>query len=101
MSSRTVDGVIAVLGPGGVGAFLGAALARAGEDVLLIGREATVAAIARDGITVDSARLGPFIAHPASATQLDHSADALIVATKAKDLGTALERIEAEPALVV
>jgi 2-dehydropantoate 2-reductase len=84
-----------------VGAFLGAALARAGEDVALIGREATVAAVDREGITVDSARLGAFIAHPASATHLDHLADALLVATKAKDLPQALERIRAEPALVV
>jgi 2-dehydropantoate 2-reductase len=84
-----------------VGAFLGAALARAGVDVLLIGREETAAAINRDGIEVDSARLGPFKAHPAAAPTLDHPADALIVATKAKDLEPALERIREEPALVV
>jgi 2-dehydropantoate 2-reductase len=92
---------IAILGPGGVGAFLGAALARAGVDVVLIAREETAAAINRDGIEVDSARLGPFKAHPAAAPTLDAPADALIVATKAKDLGAALERVEAEPALVV
>jgi 2-dehydropantoate 2-reductase len=99
--SRTVGRVIAVVGPGGVGAFLGAALARAGEDVVLIGREATVAAIEREGLNVDSQRLGPFIAHPGTATQLDRPADALIVATKAKDLDAALDRIRAEPAIVV
>ena len=93
--------MIAVLGPGGVGAFLGAALARAGEDVVLIGREATVAAVNRDGITVDSARLGAFIAHPVSATSLDQPADALLVATKAKDLEAALGRVREEPHLVV
>jgi 2-dehydropantoate 2-reductase len=92
---------IAILGPGGVGAFLGAALARAGEDVLLIAREQTADAINHGGIEVDSARLGPFTGHPAAATTLDHAADALVVATKAKDLGAALERIEEEPALVV
>jgi 2-dehydropantoate 2-reductase len=92
---------VAILGPGGVGAFLGAALARAGEDVVLIAREETAAAIDRDGIEVDSARLGPFVARPASATTLDHPADALIVATKAKDLAAALARVEVEPALVV
>jgi 2-dehydropantoate 2-reductase len=93
--------VIAVLGPGGVGAFLGAALARAGEDVTLIAREETAAAVNRDGLRVDSARLGPFSAHPGAVTTLDRPADALLVATKAKDLTAALERIHAEPALVV
>jgi 2-dehydropantoate 2-reductase len=93
--------VIAILGPGGVGAFLGAALARAGQDVTLIAREPTAAAIESQGLTVDSARLGPFIAHPVTATQLDHPPDALVVATKAKDLGDALDRVRAEPHLVV
>ncbi|HKP92239.1 MAG TPA: 2-dehydropantoate 2-reductase [Thermoleophilaceae bacterium] len=92
---------IAVLGPGGVGAFLGAALARAGADVVLIAREPTADAINRGGIEVDSARLGPFVAHPTAITSLSTPADALVVATKAKDLGAALERVEAEPALVV
>jgi 2-dehydropantoate 2-reductase len=93
--------VIAVLGPGGVGAFLGAALAHAGEDVTLIAREETAAAIDRDGLTVDSARLNAFSAHPSAAPTLDRPADVLLVATKAKDLAEALERIHAEPALVV
>src|SRR5438874_12399497 len=92
---------IAILGAGGVGAFLGAAVARAGEDVLLIAGEATAAAIDRDGIEVDSARLGTFLTQPKTATQLEQPADALIVATKAKDLAPALQRIQAEPALVV
>jgi 2-dehydropantoate 2-reductase len=93
--------VIAILGPGGVGAFLGAALARAGEDVVLIAREETAAAIGRDGLTVDSARLGSFVARPGTASHLDRAADVLVVATKAKDLKLALERIRTEPALVV
>jgi 2-dehydropantoate 2-reductase len=93
--------VIAVLGPGGVGAFLGAALARAGVEVTLIAREETAAAINRGGIEVESARLGPFLAQPSAVTSLSTPADALIIATKAKDLGAALERIETEPPLVV
>lgn len=93
--------MIAVLGPGGVGVFLGAALQRAGEDVVLIAREQTAAAIEREGLTVESARLGPFSARPASAATLDRPADALVVATKAKDLAAAIERVRAEPALVV
>lgn len=93
--------MIAILGPGGVGAFLGAALDRAGQPATLIAREETAATIDRDGLTVDSARLGAFTAHPATATTLDGPADALVVATKAKDLAPALERIETEPPLVV
>jgi len=93
--------VIAILGPGGVGAFLGAALARAGDEVVLIARPQTAAAIEREGLTVDSARLGAFTAHPSTTTTLDRPADALVVATKAKDLDAALERVHAEPALVV
>jgi 2-dehydropantoate 2-reductase len=92
---------IAILGAGGVGAFLAAALARAGEDVLLIARESTAAAISEHGIEVDSARLGHLLTQPQPATQLEQPADALIVATKAKDLAPALQRIQAEPALVV
>jgi 2-dehydropantoate 2-reductase len=93
--------VIAILGPGGVGAFLGAALARADQDVELVAREETAAAINGDGLTVDSARLGAFVAHPRAVTTLDAAADVLVVATKAKDLTTALERVQTEPALVV
>ena len=96
-----VDLQIAVLGTGGVGAFLGAALDRAGEDVLLIAREPTAEAIGREGLTVESARLGGFHTQPKTATQLDQPTDVLVVATKAKDLPSALERIKAEPALVV
>ena len=93
--------MIAVLGPGGVGAFLGAALARAGEDVVLVAREPTAAAIEARGITVQSVRVGAFIAHPAAATTLDHDPEVLLVATKAKDLEPALERVKGEPHLVV
>ena len=84
-----------------MGAFLGAALARAGEPALLVAREPTAAAIDRHGLTVESARLGDFTARPAVATALDQPADALVVATKAKDLEPALDRVAAEPALVV
>jgi len=92
---------VAILGPGGVGAFLAGALARAGTDALVIARERTAAAIERDGLRVESARIGDFEARPRVATALDEPADALIVATKAKDLAAGLERIHVDPALVV
>ena len=91
----------AVLGPGGVGAFLAAALDRARARVAVIARERSVAAIARDGIAVDSVRLGTFHARPPAVTRLDEPLDVLFVATKATSLGEALERVVAEPAVVV
>ncbi|ADB49478.1 ketopantoate reductase family protein [Conexibacter woesei] len=93
---------IAILGPGGVGGFLAAALARAGTaDVTVVAREPTAALIARDGIAVESVRLGDFVARPAAVPQLAATVDVLLVATKAAGLDAALARVDAEPALVV
>jgi 2-dehydropantoate 2-reductase len=93
--------VIAVLGPGGVGGFLAAALARAGEPVVVIARDETAAVIDRDGIVVESLRLGDFTARPAALPRLTEPGATLLVATKATTLEPALERVGAEPALVV
>jgi 2-dehydropantoate 2-reductase len=92
---------IAVLGPGGVGGFIAAALARAGNDVVVVARESTVHEIEAGGIEVSSAYLGDFTARPGATAVLMQSVDALIVATKATGLRGALERIEAEPGMVV
>ncbi len=94
-------GSIAVLGPGGVGGFLAAALARAGEEVVVIAREPTAALIAADGIAVRSVRLGNFVAHPRAVSELDAPVDVLLVATKASGLDAALKRVRVEPGLVV
>jgi 2-dehydropantoate 2-reductase len=93
--------VIAILGPGGVGGLLAAALARADEDVVVVARETTAELIARDGIDVRSTVLGDFRARPRATARLDEAADALLVATKAAGLEAALERVAVEPALVV
>jgi 2-dehydropantoate 2-reductase len=82
----------AVLGAGGVGAFVGAALARTGREVLLLMREES---LARYGgvVHVESALLGDFEAEvPATAT-LERPVDVLWVTTKATQLHDALERI--------
>jgi 2-dehydropantoate 2-reductase len=92
---------IAVLGPGGVGAFVAAVLSRAGENVAVIAREETAEVIAHDGIEVRSVRLGDFTARPAAAPVLDARTDLLIVATKAVGLRDALDRIEVTPDLVI
>jgi 2-dehydropantoate 2-reductase len=92
---------IAVLGPGGVGGFLGAALHRAGQHVVIVAREPTAHVIARQGIAVQSVRLGTFLARPQAVTHLGSSVDVLLVATKATGLDAALQRIDSAPALVV
>jgi 2-dehydropantoate 2-reductase len=92
---------IAVLGPGGVGGFLAAALAHAGEDVTVVGREPTVERIGDGGIRLTSALLGEFTARPAATAELSDDADVLFVAAKATGLDAALSRIRSEPALVV
>jgi 2-dehydropantoate 2-reductase len=92
---------IAILGPGGVGGFLAAALARAGEDILIVAREATASLIGRDGLVIESVRLGNFSARPAATSRLDSEADVLLVTTKATGLEAALERVEVAPRLVV
>ena len=92
---------IAILGPGGVGGFLAGALARAGEDVVVVARAETARAIARDGIAVRSVRLGDFAVAPPATAALTAAVDLLLVATKATGLAAALDRIEAEPRLVV
>ena len=92
---------IAVLGPGGVGGFLAAALAHAGEDVTVVGREPTVGRIRDGGLQLTSALLGEFTARPAATADLSDTVDVLFVATKATGLDAALSRIRSEPALVV
>jgi 2-dehydropantoate 2-reductase len=92
---------IAVLGPGGVGGLLAGALERSGEDVTVVARESTAAAIAEDGLRVGSVTLGEFIERPRTTTRLEDDVDALIVATKAAGLRDALARIDCEPPLVL
>jgi 2-dehydropantoate 2-reductase len=92
----------AILGPGGVGGFLAAALARAARTVTVVARESTAEAIARDGIRVRSVRLGDFEAHPAAIGSMEGPVDALLVATKAVGLGDALARVSGlEPRIVL
>ncbi|HVS28836.1 MAG TPA: ketopantoate reductase family protein [Solirubrobacteraceae bacterium] len=93
---------IAILGPGGVGGFLAAALERSGSAVTLIARDETAAVLAQRGLRVRSVALdAEFQASPRVATKLSEPTDVLIIATKAIGLDAALERIERQPALVV
>lgn len=92
---------IAILGPGGVGGFLAAALARAGQPVTIVAREDTAAHIAGHGLVIRSARLGDFTAHPPAVPALASPADVLFVATKASGLDRGLDRIQTDVRLVV
>jgi 2-dehydropantoate 2-reductase len=94
-------GSTAVLGPGGVGGFVAALLARAGTPVTVIAREATAEAIEREGIRVQSVRAGDFTARPHASATLDDPVDVLLVAPKANSLEAALARVRTDPALVV
>ena len=92
---------VAVLGPGGVGGFVAAALSRAEGDVTVVARPETAARLSADGVSVNSRLLGEFTAHPPVVSELADPVDVLLVATKATGLTPALERIRTAPALVV
>jgi 2-dehydropantoate 2-reductase len=92
---------IAVLGPGGVGGFIAAALARADVKIVVVAREPAATALTLTGVSVRSAALGNFVAHPGVVAELTEPVDVLMVATKAAGLEAALDRIHTEPRLVV
>jgi 2-dehydropantoate 2-reductase len=96
-----VSSTIAVLGPGGVGGFVAAALARAGDDVVVVAREPTAEAIASGGLEVRSVALGNFTARPRAVASVTEPVEVLIVAPKATGLRESLERVAALPELVV
>jgi 2-dehydropantoate 2-reductase len=68
----------AVLGAGAIGAYVGAALARGGSDVVLIARGAHLEALRREGVTVLSPR-GDFYADVEATDDVDACADADVV----------------------
>jgi 2-dehydropantoate 2-reductase len=92
---------IAILGPGGVGGLVAGALDRAGTSVVVVARESTAETISQHGLRVNSVMLGEFVAHPQAVTRLQEPVETLIVATKASGLESALERIDAQPKLVL
>lgn len=92
---------IAILGPGGVGGLLAAALQQSGNEVIIVARDTTAAAINERGLHVNSVKFGELRTHPRAVDRLDEPVDALIVATKAAGLQAACERIHTEPPLVL
>jgi 2-dehydropantoate 2-reductase len=92
---------VAVLGPGGVGGLLAGVLERSGNEVVVIARDSTAAAISEHGLRVSSVMFGEIVAHPRAVEVLEEQVDALIVATKAAGLQSALERVTREPTVVL
>lgn len=92
---------IAVLGPGGVGGLIAAALEHAGTPVIVVARESSCQEIEARGIRLSSVRFGELVARPQVVPELDEQVDALIVATKAIGLDQALARVRCEPPLVL
>jgi len=87
----------AVLGAGGVGGLLAAALARAGADVVLLLRPSSLAAYP-GRIELESVVLGDGAVEVPAAAALDRCVDALWIAVKAPQLDAALAL--APPAVV-
>jgi 2-dehydropantoate 2-reductase len=97
ISNRTI---VAVLGPGAVGAVLAVPLARAGHRLICVGRDETVAAIRRNGLTL--VRRGEVLAaQPEAVSELTEDVDLMLVTVKAFALDDAIARVSAEPSLVV
>ena len=87
----------AVLGAGGIGGLIGAALARAGHDVLLLLRPKKLPEYPQR-LAVESAVLGTFEVEVPAAAALDRDVDVLWVATKATQLESALDAASPEHA---
>ena len=80
---------IAVIGAGAVGSVLGSLLWRAGEDVVLVGRAAHVAAIRAAGLNVEGV-LGGFNATPRAEERLSARPELALLTVKTQDIVAAL-----------
>jgi len=87
---------VATLGPGAVGGFVAGLLWRAGERSICVATEDESAVISENGIRIQSASLGDFVARPKTAAFLDERPDVLFIAVKAPFLRNALNRVEPE-----
>ncbi len=86
----------AILGSGAVGGYFGAKLANAGQDVTFIARGAHLEAIRSNGLEVQSARLGDFVARAAAESDTTRigPVDVAMVSVKSYDNATALPMLK-------
>jgi len=84
---------IAIMGAGAVGCFYGAMLARAGHDVVLIGRAQHVEAIEREGLRLEAQRFDERIGRPhltaSTAASAVAGADLVLFCVKSTDTESA------------
>jgi 2-dehydropantoate 2-reductase len=86
---------LAVLGPGGVGGFLAAVMAREGSSVLVVAGHETSRVIAQHGLQLESKRFGNFEVSVQTSERLTRPVDACFVTVKATQLSDALGRLPA------
>jgi 2-dehydropantoate 2-reductase len=86
---------IVVVGAGGVGGFLGGALAKSGEDVTVIARGSHFQTIHEKGLSVESVSLGNFICSVKATENPSDvgAADLLLFCVKSYDTEEALQNI--------
>ncbi len=84
----------AVLGAGGVGGLVGAALARAGSEVVLLMRPESLRRYS-GRLTVSSQVLGDFVVEVPAVPGLDRAVDVVWITTKATQLPSALSLVPA------
>ena len=86
---------IAVLGMGGIGGVVGAALAHRYDDIYFIARGKSLEAIKNKGLILESEKLGTFTVHPADVTDNVTeigTVDVLLIATKSYGLEAACKQ---------
>lgn len=86
----------AVLGPGGVGGFLAALLARGGDSVVVLAGDDTARALSTGGLRLESGRFGDFGVSVETAPKLARAVDACLITVKATQLRDALQRVPAD-----
>jgi len=95
---------VAIIGAGALGSVLGSLLWRAGEDVVLVGRAAHVAAVRAAGLNVEGV-LGGFNAVPHAEERLSTRPDLALLTVKPNDIVTALrenaDMLQAVPIVVL
>lgn len=83
---------LAVIGAGAVGSVVGGLLARAGEDVTLIGRRPHVDAVNRNGLRIDGA-LGALQVRVSAGERLDFEPDVALLTMKTQAVAAAAREI--------
>jgi 2-dehydropantoate 2-reductase len=80
---------IAVIGAGAIGCLVAGYLKKKGEDVTLVGRQASVKAISEHGLAISGVR-GSFLVRLDIADTLNYTPDLVILTTKTQDIDAAL-----------